>query len=125
MSTLQNGFDQGFNEVGAVLGREVGLLRGQIGALLLLTSPTPRVDSATAFRRNRAAGVGASAGANATLPLLAHPKLDEAKAELRSLAKDLDAVTLDKVAEPDYEALQHEQEHAAENGAEGDRKSVV
>ena len=126
LSTLQTGFDTGFNEVGALLGRHVGLLRGQIAALLLLTSPTP-VTTTPATRklvgRNRAspssasaAAGAASAGPSSSLPLLASARLEEAKVELRSLAKELDALTLAKLAEPDYEAMEHEREHQDDAG---------
>lgn len=105
LSTLQGGFDQGFNEVGAPLGRQIGLLRGQVAALLLLLSsntssrPTKRVKSST------------------TLPLLANPKVEEAEKMLRKIAAELDRLKLADVAEPDYEAMEHEREH---EGAEGE-----
>ncbi|GAC74281.1 hypothetical protein PANT_10c00089 [Moesziomyces antarcticus T-34] len=57
LSTLQNGFDQGFNEVGAPLGREVGMLRGQLAALLLLTSPSPSADAAAPRKAVDANGI--------------------------------------------------------------------
>ncbi|SPO28232.1 uncharacterized protein UTRI_04631_B [Ustilago trichophora] len=120
LSTLQGGFDQGFNEVGALLGRQVGLLRGQIAALLVLltsptiTHPTTSTTTSTSVRkvagRSRASPAAGASGASA-LPLLANPKLEEAKVELRALARQLDHVTLAQLAEPDYDAMEHEREH--------------
>lgn len=57
---------------------------------------------------NAAAGAGGGASA---LPLLASPRLEEAREELRQLAGELDAVTLGRLAEQDYEAMEHEREH--------------
>ncbi|CBQ68287.1 conserved hypothetical protein [Sporisorium reilianum SRZ2] len=120
LSTLQLGFDQGFNEVGATLGRQVGVLRGQVAALLLLTSPASPTSTSTptAARRGptRTRGLTSSptAGAGAStssLPILANPRLEQAKVELSQLAIELDAVTLDRLAEKDYEAMEHEAEH--------------
>lgn len=119
LSTLQQGFDQGFNEVGASLGRQLGALRGQLAALLLLTSsPTSTSPSSAAAAgrrapaRSRGLNATPTAGAGAgTLPLLASPRLEQARLDLRGLAKELDAVTLDTLAEPDWEAIEHESEH--------------
>lgn len=60
-----------------------------------------------------------STAASASLPLLASPNLGEAKIELTQLAQELDAITLAKVAEPDYEALEHEREHQDAAAAAG------
>ncbi|TKY89816.1 hypothetical protein EX895_001113 [Sporisorium graminicola] len=57
LSSLQSGFDQGFNEVGATLGRQVGVLRGQVAALLLLTSSSS-LPTSTSVSSNAAAGAG-------------------------------------------------------------------
>ena len=121
LSTLQNGFDHGFNEVGAFLGREVGHLRGQIAALLLLlTSPAPSSSSSSSSSNTNAirkvAGTHRARSAPASsLPLLSHPSLEEARRELEILAKELDALTLARLAEPDYEAMEHELEHQDES----------
>ena len=118
MSTLQAGFDYGFNEVGAILGRQLGSLRGQVAALLSVTesrpSPSTTATSAGAaggVRRGAARSRGAAATPASGLPLLAQPGLQQAKVELRRLAKDLDEIRLNKLAEPDYEAMEHEAEH--------------
>ncbi|KAJ1024399.1 hypothetical protein NDA18_004566 [Ustilago nuda] len=120
LSTLQQGFNTGFNEVGALLGRQLGQLRGQVAALLFLTS-TLFPDSTSTFAGNtcRARRVAMSPSSGFVLPLLKHPQLEQARRELEELAKELDAVTLEKIAEPDYEALEHEREHAAEDGGDG------
>nr|CDI54423.1 conserved hypothetical protein [Melanopsichium pennsylvanicum 4] len=127
LSTLQNGFDQGFNEVGALLGRQVGLLQGQIAALLLLTSPAIQSSSSASARKGAAlsrnrptVSSAAGAGSASSLALLQSPRLEEAKVELRELAEHLDTLTLAKLADPDYEAMEHELEH--QDGA--DRSSV-
>lgn len=48
--------------------------------------------------------------------------MDKAREELARLAKELDQVSLEKLAEPDYEALEHQVEHAAEDGAEAGKR---
>ena len=118
-STLQGGFDQGFNEVGALLGRQVGLLRGQVAALLLLTSSSPSNHSSNTTTR-KGAGVSRNRGTGSTtsLPILGKERVEEAKDELKQLAKELDGITLAKLAEPDYEVLEHEMEHSDESAVE-------
>ncbi|KAJ9473848.1 NADH:ubiquinone reductase (non-electrogenic) [Pseudozyma hubeiensis] len=101
LSTLQAGFDQGFNEVGAPMGERLGLLKGQVAALLLLTSSTAKVAAKK--------GAGRKSGAN--LPGLSEERAEEARLELKGLAESLDAVRLEDLAEPDYEAMEHEREH--------------
>ncbi|KAJ1043128.1 hypothetical protein NDA10_007571 [Ustilago hordei] len=129
LSTLQQGFNTGFNEVGALLGRQLGQLRGQVAALLFLTStliPDSISTSTSTFAGNtcRARRVAMSPSAGFVLPLLKHPQLEQARRELEELAKELDGVTLEKIAEPDYEALEHEREHAAEDGGGGGGEAV-
>ncbi|SAM84378.1 uncharacterized protein UBRO_05619-A [Ustilago bromivora] len=127
LSTLQQGFDTGFNEVGALLGRQLGQLRGQVAALLFLTStPIPDPTSTSTFAGNtcRARCVAMPPSAGSVLPLLKHPQLEQARRELEELAKELDGVTLGKIAEPDYEALEHEREHAAQDGGGGGGEGV-
>ncbi|SOV06757.1 uncharacterized protein UDID_05619 [Ustilago sp. UG-2017a] len=125
LSTLQQGFDTGFNEVGALLGRQLGQLRGQVAAFLFLTStPIPDSTSTSAGNTCRARRVAMPPSAGSALPLLKHPQLEQARPELEELAKELDGVTLGKIAEPDYEALEHEREHAAQDGGGGGGEGV-
>ncbi|PWY99655.1 hypothetical protein BCV70DRAFT_200577 [Testicularia cyperi] len=158
LSTLQGGFDQGFNEVGAPIGRSVGILRGQIAALVSILSSTTMSTEAEgasvpakagdaaydahdeAIPSSASSGAGGGArhagrgraklrGAAAfrkshtsrdpsvnrtSLPLRSHPRLSEAQEQIRAIATDLDAVTLAQIAPPDYEAIEHEMEHQAE-----------
>lgn len=57
------------------------------------------------------------------MPLLSSSRLEEAREELGRLARDLDAVTLAKVAEPDYEAMEHEREHQEAGSGEVKRET--
>ncbi|THH29252.1 hypothetical protein EUX98_g4944 [Antrodiella citrinella] len=87
-SHLQQGFDDGFAQTGAPLGREMGLLRGSASAILsVLTSEV----------------------------LLPRPGLnvirDSLIQEARAIASGLNEVRFSDVAPPDLEAVQHAREH--------------
>ncbi len=204
LSTLQEGFDQAFAEVGVPLGRQVGLLRGKMDALLFSvaqllsaledassgkeqgetepeklenlasarsshaemsaaasaaieieadSSETPRPARA-GLRRTmnrapprsrsqsrsraepRAATTAPSLGSHAIpfLPLAVSSKtlrqesalqnkplidsLHRLRDDLTSIQNDAVDLTFDKLAEPDWEAMEHEYEHLKETNAD-------
>lgn len=65
-----------------------------------------------------------SPSAEFVLPLLKHPQLKQARRELEELAKELDGVTLEKIAEPDSEALEHAAEDGGGGGGEGVKRQT-
>ncbi|KAH7926451.1 hypothetical protein BV22DRAFT_1008929 [Leucogyrophana mollusca] len=81
-SALQEGFDSGFADVGVPLGRELGLLRGTVSAILSLLSSQPPAD----------------------IPFTA---IDEA----RDIATSLGNIRFTDIAPRDVEAEQHAREH--------------
>ncbi|KAI5890541.1 uncharacterized protein SCHCODRAFT_02632147 [Schizophyllum commune H4-8] len=88
-SALQEGFDSGFADVGAPLGRELGLLRGMASALL-------------SFLSSQAANAE-SEGA---------PAVNEgAIAEVRDISRQLAHIRLTDIAPRDLEAEAHAKEH--------------
>ncbi|KAL1736152.1 hypothetical protein EV714DRAFT_198848 [Schizophyllum commune] len=88
-SALQEGFDSGFADVGAPLGRELGLLRGMASALLsFLSSQVPN-----------AGNEGATA------------ETEGAIAEVRDISRQLAHIRLTDIAPRDLEAEAHAKEH--------------
>ncbi|KAI0071098.1 hypothetical protein K474DRAFT_672258 [Panus rudis PR-1116 ss-1] len=87
-SALQLGFDEGFAQTGAPLGREIGLLRGIASALLsVLDSP------------------------DSLLPDLHNTRREELVLEARDIAAHLSEIRFSDIAPPDLEAEQHAREH--------------
>ncbi|KZT11982.1 uncharacterized protein LAESUDRAFT_161676 [Laetiporus sulphureus 93-53] len=81
-SALQQGFNEGFAEVGVPLGREIGILRGMASALLsYLTAAGDKVQNQTV--------------------------VDEA----RNIVSQLSAVRFSDIAPPDLEAERHARDH--------------
>ena len=144
LSTLQSGFDQGFNEVGAPIGRIVGQLRGQVSALVTIINlhaeaqekphpnpvdqsgadspPTAGAHATPGRGRAGVRGVGAARPrgdgmkSKPVFPFLSNPALPSAREQLVQLQNELYRLGLDQLAEPDYEALEHEREHADQAG---------
>lgn len=86
---LQDGFDSGFADIGAPLGREMGILRGQSSAILsYLISKT--VD---------------------TPSTLVDHNLDLMLQEAREIVTQLGNVRFSDIEPPDLEAEQHAREH--------------
>ena len=84
-SALQEGFDAGFSQVGAPLGRDLGILRGIASALIsFLSSPSAQGSSSLAEARDIAAGL-----AKVRLSDIAPPDL-EAKAHAKEHLDSLD-----------------------------------
>lgn len=88
-SALQAGFDEGFAETGAPIGRNIGLLRGHISSLISFSSS----------RRSLPEGVDAG------------KLLDEA----RAISAALGNVRFSDIAPPDLEAERHAREHLEES----------
>ncbi|KAL4247481.1 Protein YAE1 [Abortiporus biennis] len=95
-SALQAGFDEGFAETGAPLGRQIGLLRGMASVVLaILTSPNPPL----------------------SIPQTTRGELVE---EARVLMSSLNDIRFSDIAPPDLQAEQHAREHL-ESADEDDR----
>ncbi|KAL1680330.1 hypothetical protein EV122DRAFT_250652 [Schizophyllum commune] len=88
-SALQEGFDSGFADVGAPLGRELGLLRGMASALL-------------SFLSSQATNTG-NEGTTA--------ENEGAIAEVRDISRQLAHIRLTDIAPRDLEAEAHAKEH--------------
>lgn len=101
---LQQGFDEGFAQTGAPLGREIGLLRGAAAALLsLLTSQRPL-----------------PAAGDATIP----PNRDALIQDARAIVSELNDIRFSDIAPPDLEAEQHAREHLEGTNAD-DREMEI
>jgi Essential protein Yae1, N terminal len=87
---LQEGFDSGFEQTGAPIGRRVGRARGMASALLTLFNDQP-------------AGLD---------PQMA--------AELRTISNQLSDLRFSDIVPPDLEAEEHEREHRLANGEDLD-----
>lgn len=117
---LQEGFDAGFAEFGAPVGKEIGVLRGMSAALLvfldkyppppmpLSTSPpsnsnsTPEDDEAPPVPADHDKGNASDSD------------VEKLKAEVRNLVKELASLKLAGLLPPDIEAMDHAKEHAAQ-----------
>ncbi|KAI0797255.1 hypothetical protein BC629DRAFT_1258943, partial [Irpex lacteus] len=82
---LQQGFDDGFANTGAPLGRQIGLLRGFASALF-------------SFLKSATCGVEQSEQHNLLL-------------EARNISAELNDIRFSDIVPPDLEAEQHEREH--------------
>ena len=100
LSTMQNGFDQGY-AVGAPLGRQIGELRGVAASLLAyLTSST---------------STGKSAAATITSPnIVDDTARKEVIEKMRDLIRRLGKLRLKDLAPRDHEAEQHAIDHGEE-----------
>lgn len=118
LSTLQQGFDEGFN-LSAPVGRTRGELRGQANAASYylshykarsgLTSSTPVGSGGMRRFKDRTANHGASGGGAADAT---EEDKENAKQVLRSLYSELQGLGVDELLEPDWDAKRHEDEHA-------------
>ncbi|KAH9854759.1 hypothetical protein C2E23DRAFT_867335 [Lenzites betulinus] len=95
-SALQGGFDEGFANTGAPLGRELGILRGLCSALISFPDRTEGGPSTT----------------QATL------------AEVRDIAGQLANVRFSDIVPPDMEALAHAREHLDVSAPRDDDEDV-
>lgn len=95
-STLQQGFDLSFRDVGAPLGRKVGILKGKASALTMFVQGRGPLSK-------EAAKSHVGSGDNESL-----------RGQLAQLLKEIEAIELEHVAERDYEAEEHELMHARE-----------
>lgn len=91
LETMQAGFDQGYNTTGAPLGRVLGEMRGAAEALLFIVEQ----------RR------GHTSSATPAVPKAQTDAYDE----LRTLCTELEHTRLEDLAEPDWEAVEHEAHH--------------
>ncbi|KAI0797261.1 hypothetical protein BC629DRAFT_1697949 [Irpex lacteus] len=89
---LQEGFDDGFANTGAPLGRQIGLLRGFASALL-------------SFLKSPACGVE-------------HTSHQDLLQEARAISAELNNIRFSDIVPPDLEAEQHEREHLEAAAAE-------
>ncbi|KAI8986084.1 hypothetical protein BD414DRAFT_416329 [Trametes punicea] len=80
---LQHGFDEGFAQVGAPIGHELGILRGLCSALIAFLTRTQE----------------------------SHAHGETTLAEVRDIATQLANVRFSDIAPPDLEALAHAKEH--------------
>lgn len=87
-SALQAGFDEGYNHTGVRVGLALGDLRGQVDALITFI-----------------------------MPETTSPKQVQLLEKLYALRHELSKLTLDDLAEPDWEYVQHELEHHACGGS--------
>ncbi|EED82301.1 predicted protein [Postia placenta Mad-698-R] len=94
-SALQQGFDEGFAEVGAPLGREVGILRGMALALISFLTASP--DQASQ---------------------------QDLIQELRDISSELSRIRLSDIAPRDLEAERHAREHDIEGNTNGDEMDL-
>lgn len=139
LSTLQAGFDQGFN-LSAPLGRARGDLRGQVTALnYYLNEYRQQKTQSRGSQRQRGVAVpefahgngstarlGRSIARTVKQSSLSRSPSDEDKEnavsgvrkEALDLLASIEAVTGEALMEPDWEALQHEEEHAKGPAAE-------
>lgn len=83
LTQLQAGFDEGYNKTGAPLGRSLGRIRGEAAALLLITASKQDLSDIQ----------------------------KQARRDLQSFTLKLKDIKLDDLAEPDWEALEHDMEH--------------
>ncbi|CEH12538.1 Predicted oxidoreductase [Ceraceosorus bombacis] len=101
-SAIQSGFDEAFEQVGAPVGRRVGRLRGRTATLLQflsnLSAEDQRMSSNAPSSKERSA------------------QTQQLQTRLRVLISELSRLKLAQLAEPDYEALEHEGEHALGDG---------
>ena len=87
LSELQAGFDEGYNETGAPLGLSLGRLLGETDALLAITASKQGLTETQ----------------------------KQARHDLQSFGLKLKDLKLDDLAEPDWEAFEHDLEHHEEN----------
>ncbi|KAF8323680.1 hypothetical protein DL93DRAFT_2151020 [Clavulina sp. PMI_390] len=103
---LQEGFDGGFAEHGAPIGREIGLLRGTAAGLLIyLQSPSSMTPS------------GATPADEDTR--------QRQRRDAQAIVTGLAALPLVDLLPPDAEALEHAKEHAESDGRDGASKSAT
>lgn len=115
--TLQAGFDEGFNVVGASLGRMVGNLRGEATALLaiLISTSSEAPASKPTIGRGMARLLKPKSTDATTKVQEEHSRrAQELIPQIRALVGDLNRVRLRDIMPPDYEAQLHDAEHAAE-----------
>lgn len=117
LSTLQVGFDQGFNASTAI-GRARGQLRGELLALdAYLGTAQGKVGAAkgSSGRYARAKAVSnrsRSRDAGSTQATVAVDDKDGIQAQLRQLLREVETLDAEALLPPDWEAKKHEAEHA-------------
>lgn len=119
LSTLQEGFDEGFN-LAAPVGRTRGILRGQANAAHFYLSEYK--SKRGGGKRRVGPGPGRtqdSAGAVSPASHLDDEEKENTSREARAILRDLDALDVDVLLEPDWEAKQHEAEHRGDAGGSG------
>ncbi|KAH9959784.1 hypothetical protein BC827DRAFT_1268552 [Russula dissimulans] len=117
-AALQEGFDAGFAQAGAPRGRELGLLRGLAGALLLHLTRAAAAATATAVHPSAAERSSASAAPAAhTAP--------HVRAHVRAVREIVDALATVRFADiapsPPPEEAEHLHAHATGNEARKSR----
>jgi len=95
-SALQEGFDQGFAMAGVPIGRELGLMRGTVSAILSFLNETSSA-------------------------VIVHPEIDDQIiTETQEINSRLSKIRFSDMMPPDLEAEEHARRHREEDGDELD-----
>lgn len=95
---LQQGFDEGYSQTGAPLGRRIGMLRGKVDALLSIAS------AQSDGRPISSVGVSGAT-------------LEKLQRDLESLRTRIETLPIHDLMEPDYKLLRYEAQHHSGNPA--------
>lgn len=96
---MQGGFDEGFAQVGAPLGRQIGLLRGFASALLSFLSSSTAIPDV--------------------------PDRETLVQEARAIASELGNIRFTDIAPPDLEAERHAREHLEDRADDDGDDDIV
>lgn len=113
---LQGGFDIGFADFGAPLGREIGEMRGIVASLLALlrsSHASTSTPTSTSVSSLASGGGGASKLRYTMVDAMSEDDREALRREIGALGTRLGMLGLQDVAPPDEEALVHAREHAS------------